>query len=551
MTQAMEQLPWWKTSVFYQIYPRSFQDSNGDGIGDLRGILSRLDYLQALGIGAVWLCPVYDSPNADGGYDIRNYEAILSEFGTMEDFTALLDGLHARGIRLIMDLVVNHTSDEHAWFVEARKGRENPFHDYYLWRDGAETQPPNNWASFFTPSAWKYDRAAKQWYLHLFAEKQPDLNWENPGLRQAVYGMINRWLDKGIDGFRMDVVTLLAKAPGLPDAAGEPNGAGCVMPCAQIACQPALHRYLREMRQTCFAGRDCMCVGEGCMASLRTAPALVQDGRELDLLFAFDLMDIDGGKNKWDILPFSLAKWKAVVGRWQEALDWNTLFLSNHDQPRAVSRFGCTDSEALRSRSAKLLGCMMHLMRGTSFVYQGEELGMTNLPFRDESELRDIESLALLQTAQSEAERRSLWQSILRKGRDNARTPMQWDASKNAGFSAGDPWIRVNPNYETVNAAAEQNDPDSVLAFYRRLIALKTREKVFCRGDFALLPWGGTQGLAFRRGLPGAAGYVFCNASDRPLALETEYREPNLLLCNVQDPAPGVLQPWEARVFRR
>ena len=546
-----KELPWWKKEVFYQIYPRSFQDASGDGIGDLRGILSRLDYLQSLGIGAVWLCPVYDSPNADGGYDIRDYEKIMAEFGTMEDFDALLAGLHQRGIRLIMDLVVNHTSDEHRWFVESRRSKESPYRDYYLWRDGRGGAEPNNWASFFTPSAWTQDAATGQWYLHLFAEKQPDLNWANPSVREAVYGMINRWLDKGVDGFRMDVITLLAKNPALPDGSGAPGPTGYVMADEHFACQPALHDYLREMRHKCFDGRDCMCVGEGAFANERTAPPLVRDGSELDLLFQFDMMDIDSGAGKWDVQPFRLSRWKAVAEKWQAALDWNTLFLSNHDQPRPVSRFGSTESEALRVRSAKLLGCMMHLMRGTSFLYQGEELGMTNMPFAAESELRDIESLELLKTAHSPQQREQYWQAILKKGRDNARTPMQWDAGPNAGFSAGTPWIGVNPNYRTLNAAAEEKDPDSVLAFYRRLIALKTQDEVFCRGRFRLLPWGGEQGLAFVRETETDCAWVICNASDMALPLPEEWRGLRVVLGNVEPRRAAELLPWEVRVCRR
>ncbi|MCI2046628.1 MAG: alpha-glucosidase [Faecalibacterium sp.] len=550
MTQTMQQLPWWKKCVFYQIYPRSFQDSDGDGIGDLRGILQRLDYLKALGIGAVWLCPVYDSPNTDGGYDIRDYEKIMADFGTMADFDALLAGLHVRGIRLVMDLVVNHTSDEHAWFVESRKSRSSPYRDYYLWRDGKAGKEPNNWASFFTPSAWSYDAPTKQWYLHLFSQKQPDLNWENPALRESVYGMINRWLDKGVDGFRMDVITLIAKNPALADGCGRPNENGYVMADEQFALQPALHAYLREMRQKCFAGRDCMCVGEGTFANEKTAPALVRDGQELDLLFQFDLMDIDGGRDKWDVVPFDLRRWKAIVAKWQKTLDWNTLFLSNHDQPRPVSRFGCTENETLRIRSAKLLACMMHLMRGTSFLYQGEELGMTNMPFAAEGALRDIESLELLKTAHTPAQREALWQAILKKGRDNARTPMQWNAEPNAGFTTGTPWIDVNPNSRTIHAAAESEDPDSVLNFYRKLIKLKTEMPVFCCGTFRLLDWGGGQGLAFCRENGTDKACVFCNVSSAPLPMPELYRHLSLLLGNVPDPQKDRLLPWEVRVLQ-
>lgn len=373
---------WWKERVFYQIYPRSFQDSNGDGIGDLRGIISRLDYLKSLGVGAVWLCPVYDSPNADMGYDIRDYERIMAEFGTMEDFEELLRGLHERDIKLVMDLVVNHSSDEHRWFAESRSSRDNPYRDYYIWRDGKDGREPNNWASFFTPSAWSYDENTGQWYLHLFSEKQPDLNWENPSVREEVYAMMNRWFDRGVDGFRMDVITMIAKAPGLPDGTGEPGNGGYVFSPEHFAFQPKLHEYLREMRSRCFDGRNCMCVGETSFVTTENANSLVGYGRELDLLFQFDLMDMDGEGSKWNAIPLDVPKLKRIIAAWQGAIDWNTLFLGNHDQPRVVSRFGDTGSEELWKRSAKCLATLMYLQRGTPFIYQGEELGMTNAPLR-------------------------------------------------------------------------------------------------------------------------------------------------------------------------
>ena len=366
---------WWKERVFYEIYPRSFQDSNGDGIGDLRGIISRLDYLQWLGVGAVWLCPIYDSPNADMGYDIRNYESVMAEFGTMEDFDELVTQLHRRDIKLVMDLVVNHTSDEHPWFLEARTAKDSPYRDYYIWRDGKDGREPNNWASFFTPSAWSYDEATAQWYLHLFSEKQPDLNWENPELRQEIYGMMNRWLDRGVDGFRMDVISLLAKDPQLPDG----TGSGYVFSPEYFAFQPRLHDYLREMRRACFDGRDCMCVGETSFVTTQNAGSVVDDGRELDMLFQFDVMDMDSGEAKWDARPFDLMRFKQIISAWQAAIGWNTLFWGNHDQPRLVSRFGCTRTETLRRRSATCLATAMYLLRGTPFLYQGEEIILVHL----------------------------------------------------------------------------------------------------------------------------------------------------------------------------
>ena len=544
---------WWKERVFYQIYPRSFQDSNGDGIGDLRGIISRLDYLKSLGVGAVWLCPVYDSPNADMGYDIRDYERIMAEFGTMEDFEELLRGLHERDIKLVMDLVVNHSSDEHRWFAESRSSRDNPYRDYYIWRDGKDGREPNNWASFFTPSAWSYDENTGQWYLHLFSEKQPDLNWENPSVREEVYAMMNRWFDRGVDGFRMDVITVIAKAPGLPDGTGEPGNGGYVFSPEHFAFQPKLHEYLREMRSRCFDGRNCMCVGETSFVTTENANSLVGDGREIDLLFQFDLMDMDGEGSKWNAIPLDVPKLKRIIAAWQGAIDWNTLFLGNHDQPRVVSRFGDTGSEELWKRSAKCLATLMYLQRGTPFIYQGEELGMTNAPFETREQLRDVEELNLLALCKNEAELAWAWRGIKAKGRDNARTPMQWSAGKNAGFTTGEPWIMLNPNHTRINAEAEEQDPDSILNYYRALIALRNSTPALLRGDWReLLPENG-QIVAYVRELEGEEYTVLCNLSgeraELPCAM-SEFGEP--VLSNMpSDPAAEALYPYQALVLKR
>ena len=544
---------WWKERVFYQIYPRSFQDPNGDGIGDLRGIISRLDYLKSLGVGAVWLCPVYDSPNADMGYDIRDYEKIMAEFGTMEDFDELLREMHSRDIRLIMDLVVNHSSDEHRWFVESRSSRESPYRDYYIWRDGKDGREPNNWASFFTPSAWSYDEGTGQWYLHLFSEKQPDLNWENPSVREEVYAMMNRWFDRGVDGFRMDVISVLAKAPGLPDGKGTPGTGGYVFSPEHFAFQPKLHEYLREMRRRCFDGRDCMCVGETSFVTTENANSVVGDGRELDLLFQFDLMDMDGEGSKWNAIPLDVPKFKRIVAVWQGAIDWNTLFLGNHDQPRIVSRFGDTSSEELWKRSAKCLAALMYLQRGTPFIYQGEEIGMTNAPFETREQLRDVEELNLLALCRSEAELEWAWRGIKAKGRDNARTPMQWSAGENAGFTTGEPWIMLNPNYTGINAEAEERDPDSILNYYRALIALRNSTPALLRGDWSeLLPESG-QVVAYTRGLDGEEYAVLCNLSRESAPLPCrlgDFGEP--VLSNMPaDPAADTLRPYEAQVLKK
>ena len=520
---------WWKERVFYEIYPRSFQDSNGDGIGDLRGIISRLDYLQWLGVGAVWLCPIYDSPNADMGYDIRNYESVMAEFGTMEDFDELVTQLHRRDIKLVMDLVVNHTSDKHPWFLEARTAKDSPYRDYYIWRDGKDGREPNNWASFFTPSAWSYDETTAQWYLHLFSEKQPDLNWENPELRQEIYGMMNRWLDRGVDGFRMDVISLLAKHPQLPDG----TGSGYMFSPEYFAFQPRLHDYLREMRRACFDGRDCMCVGETSFVTTQNAGSVVDDGRELDMLFQFDVMDMDSGETKWDARPFDLMRFKQIISAWQAAIGWNTLFWGNHDQPRLVSRFGCTRTETLRRRSATCLATAMYLLRGTPFLYQGEEIGMTNCPFSDIGELRDVESLNLLHQAEESGRMDWAWRGVRGKGRDNARTPMQWDASPNGGFTGGAPWIMVNPNVQEINVAAALRDPDSVLHYYRALLALRRERDVLRYGDFSLLLHEHPQVFAYARTFEGQQIRIYCNFTDRDAPLPEALCKENVLLTNV------------------
>lgn len=509
---------WWKERFFYQIYPRSFQDSNGDGIGDLKGIIQRLDYLKWLGVGAVWLCPVYDSPNADMGYDIRDYEKIMEEFGTMEDFDLLLSELHRRDIKLVMDLVVNHSSDEHRWFVESRRDKTNAYRDYYIWRDGKNGREPNNWSSLFTPSAWSYDEQTDQWYLHLFSEKQPDLNWANPRLRQDIFDMINRWLDRGVDGFRMDAISFIAKDPALPDGKGE----GYVYTPEAFAFQPKLHDYLRQIRRACFDGRDCMCVGETNFASTDNANSVVGDGRELDLIFHFDIVEMDGAGSKWDAIPFDLVKFKSIVSAWQKAIDWNTLFWGNHDQPRIVSRFGSTETEALRVQSAKLLAAAMYLLRGTPFLYQGEEIGMTNAPFETAEQLRDIESINLLKEAEREHRTGWAWNGIQKKGRDNARTPMQWDDTPNAGFTTGEPWIMLNPNYDTINVRAAMEDEASILHFYRRLIALRNGSEILKYGDFELLFPDDLQLFVYRRTYCGHSVLVCCNFSGQTAALPLE-----------------------------
>ena len=538
--------------MFYQIYPRSFLDKNGDGVGDLKGIIGKLDYLKSLGIGAIWLCPVYDSPNDDNGYDIRDYEQIMTEFGTLADFDALLSGLHARDIKLVMDLVVNHSSDEHAWFQESRKSKDNPYRDYYIWRDGKDGGTPNNWASFFAPSAWKLDERTGQYYLHLFSEKQPDLNWENPVVRQEVYDLVNRWFDRGVDGFRMDVINCIAKDEGLPDGTGTPNAAGYTLAVERFANRPKFYDYLRKLRQNCYAGRDCLCLGEAPFTSPEEgARMLDEESGVFDLIFPFDMMEIDDGpRGKYDPAPWALAQLKQIVNRWQIATEhgWGSLFWSNHDQARAVSRFGCTDTEELRVRSAKMLAVAMHLLRGTPFVYQGEELGMTNTPFPDESAIRDIEGINVLNEARTTGCYDQAWKGILHKGRDHARTPMQWDTSANAGFTAGEPWIMVNPNFVSINAESEERDPDSVLSFYRTLIALRNGSRTLQYGDYHPLWMEHEQIYAYTRTLDSETYTVLCNMSGES-ALLPEELSGEVVLHNLFSNIKRTMLPYEARVL--
>jgi len=543
---------WWKERVFYQIYPRSFLDSNGDGIGDLRGIIEKLDYLKQLGIGAIWLCPVYDSPNDDNGYDIRDYESIMAEFGTMADFDALLSGLHARDIKLVMDLVVNHSSDEHAWFAESRKAKDNPYRDYYIWRDGKDGGTPNNWASFFSPSAWKLDETTGQYYLHLFSEKQPDLNWENPVLREEIYAIVNRWFDRGVDGFRMDVINCIAKDEGLPDGQGAPNAVGYSLAFEHFANCPKFYEYLRELRQKCYTGRDCLCLGEAPFTTPEEGARMLDEETGIfDMIFPFDLMEIDDGpRGKYDPVPWTLARFKQIVNRWQTATEhgWGSLFWSNHDQSRAVSRFGCTDTEELRVRSAKMLAVAMHLLRGTPFIYQGEELGMTNTPFSDASAIRDIEGINVLNEARITGRYDAVWRGILHKGRDHARTPMQWNASANAGFTSGEPWIMANPNFSSINAMAEENDSESVLNFYRKLIALRNSSKTLQYGDYRPLWTEHEQLFAYERELDNEIFTIVCNMSGERVGLP-QMQLRTCCLANVEAGSDTRLEPFEARVY--
>ena len=488
----------WRDAVVYQIYPRSFCDSNGDGVGDLPGITSRLDYLQALGVQVVWLSPIYASPNDDNGYDIRDYRQIMAEFGTMADFDAMLAGMHERGIRLMMDLVVNHTSDEHAWFVQARSSRDNPYHGYYIWADPLpDGSPPTNWEAAFQGSVWTWNEPTGEYYLHMFSAKQPDLNWENPQVRQEVHALMRFWLDKGVDGFRMDVINMISKpwdAQGrLPQAPVVRDG--FLQPSFAMTCNgPRLLEFLREMRREVLDHYDTITVGEAPLATIELGQDLTHpETGALNMLFQFEHMDLDsvGGhvNGKWARKPLDWRDMKACMARWQEALHgqgWNSLYFCNHDQPRSVSRFGALG--ALRERSAKALATWLHGMQGTPYIYQGEELGMTNVAFSRIEDYRDIEILNYHRVAmQAGQSHENIMASVHAVGRDNARTPMQWTAQTYAGFSSVPPWIDLNPDYPQVNAQAAQADPNSVFHHYRQLVALRRQLPVLRDGRFELL----------------------------------------------------------------
>ena len=512
---------WWKKSVVYQIYPRSFCDSNGDGIGDLNGITGKLDYLKELGADVIWLSPVYESPNDDNGYDISNYQAVMKDFGTMADFDRMLEEIHARGMKLVMDLVVNHTSDEHPWFQESRKGKDNPYRDYYIWKEPKEGKEPNNWGSCFGGPAWEYEESSGEYYLHLFSVKQPDLNWENPQVRREVYRMMNWWLDKGVDGFRMDVISLISKEPDFPDGPAGITGYAAFNYCAN---GPRVHEYLQEMRREVLDGRDTITVGECSGVTLEEALKYAScDGKELSMVFQFEHVDLDFDEkgNKWTDRKCRLTELKEVLSRWQTGLygrAWNSLFWCNHDQPRVVSRFG-NDSPEYREVSAKMLAVCLHMMQGTPYIYQGEELGMTNVPFKGIADFRDLDSINAYWelTGKGIFKEEEMLRFLRYKSRDNARTPMQWDASPNAGFTEGEPWIMVNPNYGEINAADQIGREDSVFSFYKELVKLRKEKPVIVNGEYRLLDPESEDVFAYERSFHEEHLLVVCSFAEKEL----------------------------------
>ncbi len=552
---------WWKESVVYQIYPRSFCDSNGDGIGDLNGITGKLDYLKELGIDVIWLSPVYKSPNDDNGYDISDYQAIMDEFGTMEDFDRMLATAHEKGIKIMMDLVVNHTSDEHKWFIESRKSTDNPYRDYYIWRPAKEDGSlPNNWGSCFSGPAWEYDKTTDMYFLHLFSKKQPDLNWDNPAVRQDVFDMMNWWLKKGVDGFRMDVISLISKEPGLPDKETGINGYATFNVSAN---GPHVHEYLQEMRQKALNNADTITVGECSGVTLEEAKKYAKsDEKELNMVFQFEHMDVDSDEKagKWTTRKMDLRNLKKILTRWQKGLQdiaWNSLYWENHDQPRSVSRFG-NDSDEYREISAKMLATCIHMMQGTPYVYQGEELGMTNCPFNTLDNFRDLESINAFHelTEQGKMTEEDMMAAIGYKGRDNARTPMQWDDSTYAGFSTANPWIMVNPNYTKINAKDQVNREDSVFKYYQKLIKLRHESELIVYGTYDLILDDDKDIYAYIRTLGDEKLIVYCNFSEntREVELPEEFTNGKVLISNYIDAKVNhkiTLRPYEAIVIQK
>ena len=550
---------WWKEAVVYQVYPQSFNDTDGDGVGDIRGIIERLDYLDDLGVDVVWVNPLYDSPHVDDGYDIRDYRSLRAEYGTMDDFQELLDKMHDRGMRLVMDLVVNHTSDQHAWFQQSRK-RDEEYADYYWWRDGdPEGDPPNNWESAFSGSAWTWDEEREQYYLHLFDEKQPDLNWENEAVREAVYDMITWWLEQGIDGFRMDVFNLLSKADGLPD--GDPDGAWVGR--EHFANGPRIHDYISEMVDRTFSNYDVMTVGEAVNATTEDAKRYCgPSGDGLNMIFHYEHMRIDFGEEHgwWEIGDWTIDELREVVSNWQHKLAdseaWNALFLGSHDFPRIVSRWG--DDGEYRRESAKLLATLLFTLRGTPYVFQGDEIGMTNYPWQALAELRDADARNRVENkiAAGDIEGFDDAQDVVQyRARDNARTPVQWSGDEpNAGFTEGDPWISVNPNFRDVNVEDARENPDSIWHYYRDLIALRHDSDLLVYGDYVLHTDTHPQIWAYSRTLDDESALVVLNWSNQTIANLPGDAIPTggtLRLDNYRDnPKPEeALRPYEARIY--
>ena len=545
---------WWKEAVAYQIYPRSFMDSNNDGIGDLQGIISKLDYLKDLGIDVIWICPVYKSPNDDNGYDISDYQDIMSDFGTMEDFNELLSEIHKRNMKIIIDLVINHTSDEHPWFIESRSSKQNPKRDWYIWREGKDNKEPNNWESIFKGSAWEYDENTKEYYLHLFSKKQPDLNWENEDMRNEIYKMINWWLDKGIDGFRVDAISHINKEEGLVDM-DNPDNLKYVPSFDKHMNVEGIHDYLRELKENTFSKYDIMTVGEANGVKAEQATDWVgENGGKFNMLFQFEHIDL------WNSSEFNLPNLKKVWNKWQVNLEndgWNALFIENHDITRVVSSWG--DDTRFLKESAKALGLLYFMHKGTPFIYQGQEIGMTNVKFNDINEYDDIRSInEYNQLINQGMSPKDALEHIWNTSRDNTRTPMQWDDSLNAGFSKSNPWIHVNPNYKYINVKEQLEDDDSILNFYKKMIKIKKSSECLIYGKYNLILEDDTNIFAYERILNDEKFLVICNLKSESSNYKYEkltLKYENLILSNYnvdahKDLNNFELKPWEARLYK-
>ena len=543
---------WWKEGVVYQIYPRSYKDTTGNGLGDLEGIIQSLDYIQSLGVTMLWLCPIYESPNDDNGYDISDYRKISEDFGGNASFDRLLAAMHERGLKLIMDLVVNHSSDEHFWFEEAKQSKDNPYHDYYIWRGNDPTQQPNNWQSVFNGSVWKWNEATEEYFLHLFTQKQPDLNWENPKVRKEVYDIVDFWLSKGVDGFRMDVISLISKRLAFEDV---PNDMSFIDVMEKVyANGPRVHEFLKEMNQEVLSKYDIVTVGEGPGVNLEHGPKYVSTKeKELNMVFHFDHLTIDfGPEGKYDPVPLDFIRFKTIFRQWDEALKndgWNSIFLGNHDFSRIVSRFG--NDGVYREQSAKLLATLLMTLRGTPYVYQGDEIGMTNVKHNSIDFYDDVETRNAWKAAEAEGkDMEQFLKAVHWQSRDNARTPMQWNASKQAGFTAGQPWIPVNENYTHINVEAAENTPDSILHYYRKMIAFRKANPTLVYGDFEDLLPDHSQLYVYRRWDENGHYLVVHNFSDQPISWDKPSEEYRVALGNYSSQKEGQLVPWESRVYR-
>lgn len=547
---------WWKEGVVYQIYPRSFNDTSGNGIGDIQGVTEKLDYIKSLGVDIIWLCPVYESPNDDNGYDISNYRKISEDFGGQNAFNELLEKTHQKGLKLVMDLVANHTSDEHYWFTESKKSKTNPFRDYYIWKDGVNGGPPNNWESFFNGSTWEYDKTTDQYYLHYFTKKQPDLNWENPKVRKEIFDVVEYWFKKGVDGFRMDVISLISKPDGYPNSEFEKFQETIIN---YYANGPKIHQYLNEMNQEVLSKYDIMTVGEGPGIDLENGPLYVDEKREeLNMVFHFDHMFIDCGVGgKYDPIPIDFKIFKTVFNDWDKALKnkgWGSIFLGNHDFSRMISRFG--NDKKYHESSAKLLATLLLTMRGTTYIYQGDEIGMTNVAYNSIIDYNDVETLNAWKAAEADGQDMKRFFDVVHlQSRDNARTPMQWNDKKNAGFTDGTPWLQTNPNYKNINVAKQEKKANSILNYYREMVAFRKENKTLVYGDYECLDVDNPAIYAYRRWDENQEFLVVHNFSDHSInwSYNINQKQYILLKSNSSENQKDIFEfaPWQVKILKQ